>query len=100
FDGLANRRANEDALDDLVSRATAGFDGADLMDRLQAAGVPAGVCQTAEDRYERDPQLRHLDWLVELAQTELGTWPGKGFAGHIDRSPADARGLLGRSGPN
>ncbi len=79
FDGLSNRRANEDALDDLISRATGGFDGADLMARLQAAGVPAGLCQTAEDRYERDPQLRHLDWLVELPQTELGTWPVKGF---------------------
>ena len=43
FDGLSNRRANEDALDDLMSRATGAFDGADLMGRLQAAGVPAGT---------------------------------------------------------
>ena len=70
------------------------------MDRLQTAGVPAGLCQTAEDRYERDPQLRHLEWLVELPQTELGTWPVKGFPAHLDRSPAYAGGMLGRSGPN
>jgi hypothetical protein len=31
-----------------------------LMTRLQAAGVPAGVCQTAGDRVDSDPQLRHL----------------------------------------
>ena len=40
FDGLSNRRAHEDALDEPISRATGGFDGADLMGRLQAAGVP------------------------------------------------------------
>ena len=27
------------------------------MDSLQSGGVPAGVCQTAEDRCDRDPQL-------------------------------------------
>jgi crotonobetainyl-CoA:carnitine CoA-transferase CaiB-like acyl-CoA transferase len=100
FDGLANRRANQDALDALVARATAKFDGADLMRRLQAAGMAAGVCQTAEDRYERDPQLRHLGWLVELPQTELGTWPVKGFPARLERSPAWAGGPPGRSGPN
>jgi crotonobetainyl-CoA:carnitine CoA-transferase CaiB-like acyl-CoA transferase len=100
FDKLSNRRANEDALDDLMSRATAGVDGATLMERLQAAAVPAGICQTAEDRYESDPQLRHLDWLVKLPQTELGTWPVKGFPARLDRSPAYAGGILGRSGPN
>ncbi len=100
FDGLSSRRANEDVLDGLMAGATAAFDGADLMARLQAAGVPAGLCQTAEDRYEKDPQLRHLDWLVELPQTELGTWPVKGFPAVLERSPAFPGGMPGRSGPN
>ncbi|HEY0935934.1 MAG TPA: hypothetical protein VGD91_19610, partial [Trebonia sp.] len=42
------------------------------MERLQAAGVPAGVCQTAGDRCDNDPQLRHLDWLTELTGTRIG----------------------------
>ena len=100
FVGLSSRRANEDALDALMAGATATVDGADFMARLQAAGVPAGLCQTAEDRYERDPQLRHLEWLVELPQSELGTWPVKGFPADLERSPAYPGGLLGRSGPN
>ena len=100
FVSLASRRANEDALDALISSATVALEGADLMSRLQAAGVPAGVCQTAEERYERDPQLRHLQWLVELPQSELGTWPVKGFPARLDRSPAHAGGVLGRSGPS
>ena len=31
------------------------------MMKLQRAGVPAGVCQNAEDRCDTDPQLRHLE---------------------------------------
>ncbi len=101
FDGLSNRRAHEDALDDPISpRAIGGFDGADLMDRLQAAGVPAGLCQTAEDRYERDLQLRHLDWLVELPQTELGTWPVKGFLRTSTAARPTPAGCPAASGPN
>ena len=42
---------------------------------LQTAGVPAGVCQNAEDRCDHDPQLRHLNWLTEVTGTKIGTWP-------------------------
>ena len=45
------------------------------MMRLQRAGVPAGVCQNAEDRCDNDPQLRHLKWLTEVTGTKIGTWP-------------------------
>jgi hypothetical protein len=48
-----------------MSRATAAFDGADLMDSLQ-----------------------------------LGIWLVKGFPARLDRSPAYAGGILGRSGSN
>ena len=67
FATLSGRMAHQAQLDHHVEATTRGFDGWDLMNRLQASGVPAGVCQTAEDRYERDPQLAHLDWLVEFA---------------------------------
>ena len=100
FLDVEQRRRNEDELDELVSQATAGLDGFDLMHLLQGAGVPAGVCQTAEDRYESDPQLRHLQWLVELPQTEIGVWPVKGFPVRMEASPAHPGGAVGRSGPN
>ena len=47
----------------------------EAMQRLQEAGVPAGVCQTAADRCDRDPQLRHLQWMTEVTGTKIGTWP-------------------------
>ena len=51
------RLANQDYLDRLVNGATVEWDAFELMSALQRDGVPAGICQTAEDRYERDPQL-------------------------------------------
>jgi crotonobetainyl-CoA:carnitine CoA-transferase CaiB-like acyl-CoA transferase len=100
FGTLAGRLAHQDELDRRVDEATRAFEGRDLMDRLQRRGVPAGLCQTAQDRYENDPQLRHLEWLVELPQTEIGTWPVKEFPVKLGATPAYMGGLVGRHGPN
>jgi crotonobetainyl-CoA:carnitine CoA-transferase CaiB-like acyl-CoA transferase len=100
FATLALRMANQSALDRLVNDATAQWDGYQLMDALQAAGVPAGVCQTAQDRYERDPQLAHLDWLVELDQSEIGRWPVREVPGKLSETPSFIGGPLARSGPS
>jgi crotonobetainyl-CoA:carnitine CoA-transferase CaiB-like acyl-CoA transferase len=100
FATLELRRAHEDELDILVGRATEELDGEVLMQRLQSAGVPAGMCQTAQDRYEQDPQLRHLQWLIELPQQEIGSWPVRGFPVQMERSPAHPGGTMGRSGPS
>ena len=69
------------------------------MDALQSAGVPAGVCQDAEDRCERDPQLRHLEWLTEVRQTEMGTWPLKEFPVKLSETPAYMGGPMDRGAP-
>jgi crotonobetainyl-CoA:carnitine CoA-transferase CaiB-like acyl-CoA transferase len=97
---LALRLANQDYLDALVNQATVEWDAFGLMDALQRAGVPAGVCQTAEDRYERDPQLKHLEWLVELNQSEIGTWPVKEVPVKFSETPPYIGGVLDRHGPS
>jgi crotonobetainyl-CoA:carnitine CoA-transferase CaiB-like acyl-CoA transferase len=97
---LALRLANQDYLDALVNQATVAWDAFGLMDALQRAGVPAGVCQTAEDRYERDPQLKHLEWLVELNQSEIGTWPVKEVPVKFSETPPYIGGVLDRHGPS
>jgi crotonobetainyl-CoA:carnitine CoA-transferase CaiB-like acyl-CoA transferase len=66
------------------------------MERLQAAGVPAGVCQTAEDRCDRDPQLRTLDWLTEVDGTKIGRWPVAEAPFKLARTPAHIGGLINR----
>ncbi len=97
---LSLRLANQDYLDGLVNSATVAWDGFELMAALQRAGIPAGVCQSAQDRYERDPQLRHLEWLVELEQSELGRWPVKEVPVKLSETPPYIGGFLDRHGPS
>ncbi len=100
FSGLAERIAHQDELDELVGRATSAHDPFELMQRLQARGVPAGVCQTARDRCDDDPQLAHLGWMVELEQTEIGRWPVKDVPVHLSRTPMHIGGPGDRHGPS
>ncbi|MFR9801912.1 CaiB/BaiF CoA transferase family protein [Pseudonocardia sp. RS010] len=97
---LAGRLADQERLDRLVEGATRDRDPFELMARLQARGVPAGVCQTAQDRYERDPQLAHLGWTVELEQRTIGRWPVKEHPGLLGATPAYMGGPHDRSGPD
>ena len=79
FANLAGRLAHQDALDAAVGEWTRTGDAYAMMHALQKAGVPAGVCQTAEDRCDHDPQL------AELGMADRGD-------GHQDRPLADRRG--------
>ncbi|MGD9995682.1 MAG: CaiB/BaiF CoA transferase family protein [Ilumatobacteraceae bacterium] len=99
FDSLAHRLAHQDALDALVDTATQAWEPFELMRALQALGVPAGVCQTAEDRVDHDPQLDHLGWLVELDQSTIGRWPVKEHPTSFSETPAYIGGRFDRSGP-
>lgn len=100
FMSLDARLAHQDELDEAVNQATQSRDPFELMLALQHAGVPAGVCQTAQDRCETDPQLAHLKWMVELPQTRIGTWPVKAVPMQLSLTPPRIGGLIGRSGPN
>ena len=66
---------------------------------LQHAGVPAGVCQNAEDRCDNDPQLRHLKWLTEVTGTKIGTWPVYELPMKLSRTPAYIGGPIDRGAP-
>jgi crotonobetainyl-CoA:carnitine CoA-transferase CaiB-like acyl-CoA transferase len=94
------RLANLEYLDQQMNAATVGRDGYALMVALQAAGVPAGVCQTAQDRCETDPQLKHLGWQVELEQAEIGRWPVKEVPVSFSETPPYIGGVLDRHGPS
>ncbi|MCU1484682.1 MAG: hypothetical protein JWN67_1428 [Actinomycetia bacterium] len=99
FDTLAGRLAHQDELDRLVGAWTATEDRYALMAELQAAGVPAGVCQTAEDRCDRDPQLEHLEWLTEVTGTKIGRWPVSEMPVKMSATPPYAGGPIDRGAP-
>jgi crotonobetainyl-CoA:carnitine CoA-transferase CaiB-like acyl-CoA transferase len=100
FATLEDRARNQDALELLISGRTAEWERYELMAALQAAGVAAGVCQTAQDRCDVDPQLAHLGWTVELEQSEIGKWPVKEFPVDFSETPPYIGGPLDRHGPS
>jgi len=100
FATLEARLANQDALEVIVGEATKDRDGFALMEELQRLHVPAGVVQTAQERIEEDPQLKHLGWLTQLNQSEIGIWPTRGLPVHLSETPAHIGGRLNRAGPN
>jgi crotonobetainyl-CoA:carnitine CoA-transferase CaiB-like acyl-CoA transferase len=99
FVTLDARLAHQDALDAVITGWTVEQEAYALMHALQRAGVPAGVCQTAEDCYERDPQLQALEWLTEVTGTEIGTWPVKEFPVKMSATPAFMGGAIDRGAP-
>jgi crotonobetainyl-CoA:carnitine CoA-transferase CaiB-like acyl-CoA transferase len=99
FDILEHRLLHQDALDTAVESWTRTQDRYDCMMKLQKAGVPAGVCQNAEDRVDTDPQLRHLKWLTEVTGTKIGTWPVYEIPMKLTKTPAYIGGPINRGAP-
>lgn len=100
FRDVSSRDANRSDVDGLIAAWTADHDAHELMYRLQAAGVRAGAAQTAADRYDRDPQLKHLEWLTEVQGTKIGQWPVYELPVDLDATPAHAGGRTQRGAPN
>ena len=73
------RLANEDVLDAAIASCTPEREAHELMEALQARGVPAGVVQTMEDRMERDPQLAERGFYPTAPHPELGDHRFEGF---------------------
>jgi crotonobetainyl-CoA:carnitine CoA-transferase CaiB-like acyl-CoA transferase len=99
FATLAARLENADALDAMVTRWTQTLDRYEAMTALQAAGVAAGVCQTAQDRCDSDPQLRALGWLTEVKGTKIGRWPVAEVPLAMSESPPYIGGVIDRAAP-
>ena len=95
FDTLEGRYERQDELDPRIEAWTREQERYGLMERLQAAGVPAGVCQDTRDRYENDPQLQHRSYFVEVPHSEVPAYDVEGHPGRFSESQPMP---LGRSG--
>jgi crotonobetainyl-CoA:carnitine CoA-transferase CaiB-like acyl-CoA transferase len=74
FATLAARKENEDELDRLVEEWTTNRPAEEVMNKMQVAGVAAGVVETGEDLLENDPQLRYRHFFWELDHPEIGKY--------------------------
>jgi crotonobetainyl-CoA:carnitine CoA-transferase CaiB-like acyl-CoA transferase len=71
FSSHESRKANEDDLDRRIGEWTIGFTAQEVMEKLQSAGVRAGIVNTMKDVYS-DPQLAQRPQWVELEHPEIG----------------------------
>lgn len=86
FQTFASRARFLDELDRHLSRLTAEWDGRELMERLQAAGVPAGVVLDQQGLFE-DPQLQARGHFVPINHPEWGTYPAETFGARPSLTP-------------
>lgn len=99
FRTLKGRLSSQDRLDTLITQWTRENSDYELMHELQAVGVAAGVCQTAEDRCDKDPQLAALEWLTEVTGTKIGTWPVAEVPVKLSDTPCYIGGPVNRGAP-
>jgi benzylsuccinate CoA-transferase BbsF subunit len=71
FATLSDRKQNEDELNDLVTQWTIDFTPHEVMEKLQAAGVPAGAVQNSGDVVQ-DPQHNARGYFQILEHPEIG----------------------------
>ncbi len=83
----------------MVNSWTTDQDCYEVMYELQRQGVAAGVCQTAADRVDTDPQLAALSWLTEVTGTKIGTWPVAETSVKMSETPAYIGGAIDRGAP-
>jgi crotonobetainyl-CoA:carnitine CoA-transferase CaiB-like acyl-CoA transferase len=95
FATCARRLANVDALDAAIEAWTAEQEAADVMTRLQAAGVPAGVVQNVAD-LAVDPQLAARGFFETLQHVTRGTVIATGIPLGLTATPARS-GLAGQA---
>jgi crotonobetainyl-CoA:carnitine CoA-transferase CaiB-like acyl-CoA transferase len=88
FATLRARKENEDELEARIAEWTSGQTAEDVMHRLQEAGVPSGVVQTAEDLFN-DPQLKHRRHFRPLQHGVIGTHSYHSPAYHLSKTPCD-----------
>lgn len=84
---LAERRAHEEWIDGTLANWTKGFEGWQLAEQLQHAGIAAAVVSNGADLLESDPQLRYRHFYHALAHPIAGTILHEGPVIHLQRTP-------------
>jgi benzylsuccinate CoA-transferase BbsF subunit len=72
FATVTGRLQHQEEMDEHIERWSRTLGKYELTERCQAAGVPALPVQSAEDRVEHDPQLRHRQMYLAMEHPALG----------------------------
>ncbi len=87
FDTLENRKANEEALNNIIAKWTANLTPEEIMHRLQAAGVAAGIVANTADVLN-DPQLKQRNLFWQMEHPEMGMFTHLGQSFQLSKTPA------------
>jgi crotonobetainyl-CoA:carnitine CoA-transferase CaiB-like acyl-CoA transferase len=96
---LESRVRHQDSLDVDVATWTRQYAAEEVMQRLQAHGVRAGVVQTAEDKVRRDPQLQSRGYFVQVLHSRFGPLPVEGVPMQFSETPMHPGGPVQRGAP-
>ena len=88
---VAGRLASAALIDGRITAWTRSRTAEEAMAALQAAGIPAGAVQRADDLVERDPQLRHRGFFVDVPAEEGGCVRGDGYPALFSATPPTFR---------
>lgn len=88
FATVLARKKNEDELDRMVEEWTANYPPEEVMAKMQAAGVPAGLVENGQDLH-LDPQLQHRHHFWMLSHTEMGVTAYDGPSFRLSKTPAE-----------
>ncbi|MFC1918327.1 CaiB/BaiF CoA transferase family protein [Chloroflexota bacterium] len=81
------RKQHEDELDIQIGKWTSNFSAEEVMTRMQAAGIPAGVVENSQDLLA-DPQLKHRNYFWEMEHAEMGNFHHQGESFTMSETPA------------
>ena len=85
-----SRLSAQDEIDFLISSWTSGRDRYEVMHAMQAAGVPAGAVQNAQDLLENDPQMAARQFFGTLTTGPFENHGADHFPAFIDGYRPDA----------
>ncbi len=86
------RKANEDELEALINSWVRDRRAEDVAEALQAAGVPAGVVQNAQDLLDRDPHMKARGYYQYVEHPEAGREAHDGPAFRLAATPGSVPG--------
>ncbi|MQF69725.1 CoA transferase [SAR202 cluster bacterium AD-804-J14_MRT_500m] len=95
FSTANSRLEHADELDRFIESWTSQYSAEYVMNRLQKAGIPAGVIQTGQDLVENDPHLRDRGF-YKVVQGSVPIWYINPHANNIDAA-TDTRVSEGKS---
>jgi crotonobetainyl-CoA:carnitine CoA-transferase CaiB-like acyl-CoA transferase len=88
FATVMGRLKHQEELDADIERWSMTLGKYELTERCQAAGVRALPVQSAEDRVEHDPQLRHRNMYLPIEHPALGTYNVQNAPFEMSATPA------------